>query len=1039
MNLSIKSIIYQAIFEDKWLRISYVNKDGDCTEFFIGINDIDINKGRIYCEIFNPYKDINCLINSFKSDLFIHFIGIKKAEILEQTYYPVPDKLKERINKDHNMSTYLEVDKLDNNILLYLSECYKLDNDPFLKEYILVDGVDKHTLEENFFYELDKKQFEGILKKLYKDKNQFEIENINRFSTLAINIFSIDIGDKQYVVAYRKLGLNFKNKELHIEPEIHINKSFLIEENKKVTLSTYLDIDPDYFQDTFKDNMDEYIHNIASNFDNGEKINTRPTIFLLSRNATKGVEQAFEAIYELDIEKKLSQPLKSFFGRNKINNGSKKEVNIVVFNRNKINIDQMRVVYNSMVNHVTYVKGPPGTGKTETIFNVILSAYANDKTVLVCSNNNHPVSDIYKKMSESLFFSNNRTHKKENIIFPMIRLGNMNEMLESIEYLRKLLEFVKEHEKSVVKEQATESSKNRSLSGFKELKELLTKYESQLDLIERIEILKKIRQLTTIDKINIKLDEQLWSYQDKLDNTSTIKDEDVLKYAISASEDKHFQNYLYYSSLLKLKKLNDPSFKQLREILYTADPLECVLNFNKWLKNDANLKKFLNVFPIVICTNLSCDKLGSPGKSHFDLVIMDEAGQCNIASSLIPISRGSDLLLVGDTNQLQPVTVLESQVNDNLKHKYNISDQYDYIHNSILSTMLRKDNNSKNILLSYHYRCGRKIANFVNQRFYEEKLKLLNNKSGELIYYNVKNFPNPDLRNAYLQEAKEIVKIIIKNKYKDVGIITPFVNQAKLINKLLLENGIEDVTAGTVHTLQGSEKSVIILSSALSLATARKTMDWIKDNHELINVAVTRAKESFIFIGDKKAIDTLSGNDLNDIKVLSDYVYKNGEIIVPKSDAIIKYDFSNDSKNEKDFFDTVKPYFNRRGSKFKTARNVPVKDAIKKINDIDYKMIGKKEFDFIVQAKAGVFGNQYHTIVAFEIDGGEHIGSSRTIQLDRIKEEICKKYGIKLIRIPNSAVKDYESIISLFEFVVKDLKDLDEAYNQITIFDETYD
>ena len=33
-----------------------------------------------------------------------------------------------------------------------------------------------------------------------------------------------------------------------------------------------------------------------------------------------------------------------------------------------------------------------------TIFNVLLSAYANDKTVLVCSNNNHPVSDIFNKM-----------------------------------------------------------------------------------------------------------------------------------------------------------------------------------------------------------------------------------------------------------------------------------------------------------------------------------------------------------------------------------------------------------------------------------------------------------------------------------------------------------------------------------------------------------------------------------------------------------------------------------------------------------------
>ncbi|MBP5343039.1 hypothetical protein J6Y73_03865 [bacterium] len=55
---------------------------------------------------------------------------------------------------------------------------------------------------------------------------------------------------------------------------------------------------------------------------------------------------------------------------------------------------------------------------------------------------------------------------------------------------------------------------------------------------------------------------------------------------------------------------------------------------------------------------------------------------------------------------------------------------------------------------------------------------------------------------------------------------------------------------------------------------------------------------------------------------------------------------------------------------------------------------------------------------------------------NRQKEEVCKRYGIKLIRIPNSAVKDYESIISLFEFVVEDLPNIDDAYNQMSLFDE---
>ena len=481
--------------------------------------------------------------------------------------------------------------------------------------------------------------------------------------------------------------------------------------------------------------------------------------------------------------------------------------------------------------------------------------------------------------------------------------------------------------------------------------------------------------------------------------------------------------------------MSNDTYKELRNILLIEDLDEGVREFNKWLKNDTNLRRLLAVFPIVICTNLSCDKLGSP-KPQFDLVIMDESGQCNTATSLISIVRGTNLLLVGDTNQLQPVTVIEQNVNDDLMERYSVSEEYDYVHNSILSTMLKKDNNSKNILLRYHYRCGKKIANFVNQRFYEDQLKLLNEKQGSLVYYDVKNTPNANSRNSYIEESAQIAKIIKENGYKEVSIVTPFVNQAALINDMLASIGVKDVKAGTIHTLQGSEKSVIIMSAALSAKTAKKTMDWIKNNHELINVAVTRAKDTFVFVGDKEAIDKLSGGETNDIKVLSDYVYKNGEIIVPKSDAVISYDFSNDSRNEKDFFDTIKPYFNRRGSKFRIERNVPVKDAIKNIFPDDLKIIGKKEFDVIVQVSGGVFNNRYNTIVVFEIDGGEHIGSKKTASLDRQKEEVCKRYGIKLIRIPNSAVKDYESIISLFEFVVKDLDNIDEAYKQMSLFDE---
>lgn len=1035
MKLSIKNSIYQAIIHGQWLAISYLNKQGVTTDYFIGIKDINIEKGIIICDIFNPYLSNKIVQNKDKDkDTFIYINGIQNAIILEQSYYETSEALLNKVTKNKAVGDFLEIVNFDNNILRYLSDCYRLDNDPFLKEIVMIDGIDIHTLNQYGEYKLDDKQFNILLDRIFK-KPQYELEEKNRYLTLAINKFSIDINDKQYVVAFRILKLDLKNKILKMNDKTSINKSFLVTAEKKVTLGMYLDMNSDEFCANFDKNEKEYIEAIKENFHNNEIVNTRPTIFILMRNSYKGIDEAFESINEMDKEGTLSFPLKAFFGRNKSRSGTNKEFNIVVYNRNKINIDQMRVVYNSMVNHITYVKGPPGTGKTETIFNVLLSAYANDKTVLVCSNNNHPVSDIFKKMDGFLTINKPFHNESEKVYFPMIRLGNHQEMIETIKKLKEILSFVTKKAKSFENEAFVQMSKNKSLSGFKELKELLIEYESEIELAERIETLQKIRKLTTINQINVKLDEQINKFKEQLNHSRVIKDEDVLKYAISASEDINFQNYVYYSSLSRLKKLLNPAYQELKEIIVLDDLEDAAFKLAKWIKDDKNLNRLLNVFPLVICTNLASAKLGS-SKPQFDLVIMDESGQCNVATSLIPIVRGSNLLLVGDTNQLQPVTVIEENVNDDLVEQFGINKEYDYIHNSILSTMLRKDRNSKNILLSYHYRCGNKIANFVNQRFYEEQLKLLNQEPGDLIYYNVKNAFNPEARNSYKEEAFQIAKIIKDNGYKDVGVITPFVRQAELINEYLNKFGITDVKAGTIHTLQGSEKSVIIMSAALSIRTGRKTMDWIKNNHELINVAVTRAKEKFVFVGDKEAIDKLSGEESSDIKVLSDYVYNNGETIVPKSDAVISYDFSNDSKNEKDLFDTIKPYFNRRNSKFRVERNVPVIDAIKKVNPEDLKLIGKKEFDVVVQVSGGLFKHYYQTIVVFEIDGGEHIGSKLTAYRDRQKEEVIKHYGIKLIRIPNSAVKDYESIISLFEFVVKDLPNMEEAYSQMSLFDE---
>ena len=115
MKLSIKNSIYQAIIHNKWLDVSYVNKKEETTDYYIGIKDIDIEKGRIYCDIFNPFKSTEVIKD--KSETFIYLNGIKSASVLEQSYYDTPKELLAKVTTDKSIEEFLDVVNFDNNIL----------------------------------------------------------------------------------------------------------------------------------------------------------------------------------------------------------------------------------------------------------------------------------------------------------------------------------------------------------------------------------------------------------------------------------------------------------------------------------------------------------------------------------------------------------------------------------------------------------------------------------------------------------------------------------------------------------------------------------------------------------------------------------------------------------------------------------------------------------------------------------------------------------------------------------------------------------
>ena len=64
------------------------------------------------------------------------------------------------------------------------------------------------------------------------------------------------------------------------------------------------------------------------------------------------------------------------------------------------NASQFNAVKNALENKLSVIEGPPGTGKTQTILNIIANIVIAGKTVQVVSNNNSAIQNIYEKFSE---------------------------------------------------------------------------------------------------------------------------------------------------------------------------------------------------------------------------------------------------------------------------------------------------------------------------------------------------------------------------------------------------------------------------------------------------------------------------------------------------------------------------------------------------------------------------------------------------------------------------------------------------------------
>ena len=993
--------IFKAIHEGKWLKIEYRNKADQITKYWIGIRDLDPGNRTLKVD------GLHLVLYSIEAFDKIFIDSILSSEVIEGSYCPVNKRLVEDITTHPERYKTIFASSSNLKILNYLEMCNRLDTTPYITDYELIHYIDADQIKTDE-YQLSDEQFREIIANFQIQMRQTKQEKGKiQIKKLALNILSIHTKNGLYVLAYRNLNFDVKNRRFVPDEDLTICTQFTIE-GQQQSIRRFLDADDYELLGNFEENLERIKDAITERGGEVVKVDDMPYVIGLGMDVVLNLHDEYKAIMDMFDDQKVSVPIRAFFGDLLEKPRRIKAYPIALINQN-INLDQLLAINNAMKYPLAYIQGPPGTGKTNTILNTIVTAYFNNQTVLFASYNNVPIDSVFDKLTSL-------EYRGKTIPFPVLRLGNIDKVQEAIQYINRLRIQVQGIK---IFSSTLDKRKDDRVDRAKRLSARLKEYEEILDLKERKETLTHVMEYqekvkNAINLVPFQLDLQGYQMQkmdERIRQIGEISDEDALQ-LLDRNEEEFYQ-YLFYTSAKYIKTLEEPKYEDLRKILDEGkDPMKQARAFNEYLQKSENVKKLQRVFPIIITTCISAHKLGNP-KPLFDMTIIDEASQCNVAISLVPIIRGGKLMLVGDPQQLNPVILLDELTNQKLRRRYHVADEYDYRKNSIYKTYLACDAVSDEVLLRNHYRCNKEIIGFNNKKYYNSKLKICT-KSEErnpLVYLNVKS-GETQLKNTSPAEVEQITEYAQMNKDKSIAVITPFVNQKMLIEKAMKENHLDNLVCGTVHAFQGDEKDVVLFSTALSERTHEGTYQWLKSNKELINVATSRAKDKLVLLAYDEQLERLhAGQQDDDLYELVQYIKTNGQSQITEkhvsSRALGIQPFS--TETETAFLENLTHALENiwlSQSKYVIHKEVAISQVFRdNITYDDLFYMGR--FDFVVYEKQG---SRELPLLAIELDGKEHYEDAVVQERDRKKNRICQEHHMEIIRVENSYARRYNHI-----------------------------